>query len=334
MSARKKVRRLITRARSRPALARAMRRWPDRMYVLMYHRVVDPLDAPGDYKAIISATPDGFHRQLRWIRARFDVVSLDDLRAIAAGRLSSPAHPLLITFDDGYVDNHQHARPALRDAGLPAVAFLPTRWVGSDVTPWWDRIARLLSSADVPRIDVPPIGRLDTSSERERNAAEARLMAAAKTLDEKAREELVTALSHAVDRSPWPDRGSPQIMDWTQAAEMERDGIACQPHTASHARLASCADDEIVDEIQTSVEDIESRLSRKASAFAFPYGERSDYDARSLATLRAASIELAFSAEPGVATLAALMTHPFELERITVNRFDDPASLAVKCAER
>jgi peptidoglycan/xylan/chitin deacetylase (PgdA/CDA1 family) len=50
----------------------------------------------------------------------------------------APNRELAITFDDGYLDNYDNARPVLEKLSLPATFFVVTRWIGTDVVPWWD----------------------------------------------------------------------------------------------------------------------------------------------------------------------------------------------------
>ena len=61
----------------------------------------------------------------------FRVVSLDDV--IASFRRGAPLPPnaLLITFDDGYLDNLTNAAPVLARPGYPAVVFASAGLVGS-----------------------------------------------------------------------------------------------------------------------------------------------------------------------------------------------------------
>lgn len=67
----------------------------------------------------------------------FSVISLDDLvqRLITKSDISNC---LVITFDDGYQDNYDVAKPILEKYELPATFFVATSFIGSSVTPWWD----------------------------------------------------------------------------------------------------------------------------------------------------------------------------------------------------
>jgi len=46
---------------------------------------------------------------------------------------------LSITFDDGYVDNHEVAAPILRRLALPAAFFVATGFINTDYAPPWDQ---------------------------------------------------------------------------------------------------------------------------------------------------------------------------------------------------
>src|ERR1043166_4490896 len=47
---------------------------------------------------------------------------------------------VLLTFDDGYLDNYTLAFPVLRSHGVQAVFFLPTAFIGTAHLPLWDVI--------------------------------------------------------------------------------------------------------------------------------------------------------------------------------------------------
>jgi len=59
------------------------------------------------------------------------------IESIAAGR--STRGQLVVTHDDGYLDNFENAMPVLEDVGIPATFFISAGLMGTDVVPFWDR---------------------------------------------------------------------------------------------------------------------------------------------------------------------------------------------------
>jgi peptidoglycan/xylan/chitin deacetylase (PgdA/CDA1 family) len=98
-----------------------------------FHRVqeADPSDS-------LTVGAGAFERHCRFFRRHFRVVPLRDLVYRLAHGQTVDRH-LAITFDDGYRDNFENARPVLEKLSLPATFFVVTDWMGSDVVPLWDR---------------------------------------------------------------------------------------------------------------------------------------------------------------------------------------------------
>ncbi len=91
--------------------------------VLMYHHVSPN---PG----LVTVSPATFRAQMGWLaRHGYRTVGCDDLAVFLAGN-PVPDKSVLITFDDGYLDNYVHAHPVLSDYGLRAAIFLVTGWIG------------------------------------------------------------------------------------------------------------------------------------------------------------------------------------------------------------
>jgi len=91
--------------------------------VLMYHHVTPAGGA-------INVTPEHFRDQLAWLRAHgYRSLTCDEFAMHLAGT-PAPARSVLITFDDGYLDNYVYAWPLLREYGFHAAIFIVTSWVG------------------------------------------------------------------------------------------------------------------------------------------------------------------------------------------------------------
>lgn len=91
--------------------------------VLMYHRVVEHTPDKDSNWHYVSATQ--FKRQMRLIdKMGFTTITFIDYQLYLQGELSLPARPIIITFDDGYLDTYEHAVPILRELGMKAVVFV------------------------------------------------------------------------------------------------------------------------------------------------------------------------------------------------------------------
>jgi len=91
--------------------------------VLMYHHV-SPVEG------MITVTPANFEHQLKWLRDQgYRSLTCDEFAGHLEGR-PVPRRSILITFDDGYLDNWVYAYPLMKRYGFHGVVFLVTSWVG------------------------------------------------------------------------------------------------------------------------------------------------------------------------------------------------------------
>ncbi len=91
--------------------------------VLMYHHVSP---SPG----MITSSPANFEDNLRWLKRHgYRSLSSDEFAAHLNGQ-AAPGKSVLITFDDGYLDNWVYAYPLLKKYGFSAMLFVVTSWIG------------------------------------------------------------------------------------------------------------------------------------------------------------------------------------------------------------
>ncbi|MDE2584820.1 MAG: polysaccharide deacetylase family protein, partial [Betaproteobacteria bacterium] len=91
--------------------------------VLMYHHVTPQ---PG----LVTVSPQTFRSHMAWLASHgYRGVGTEALADFLAGR-PLPPKSVVITFDDGYLDNYVYAHPVLAEFGLKAVLFLVTGWLG------------------------------------------------------------------------------------------------------------------------------------------------------------------------------------------------------------
>lgn len=141
---------LAMRAYQRARILRARLRGPALRWsgarILGYHRIAGERD-------VLSVRPERFRRQLELVRASgADTVSLEEaLDRLDAG---DDRRAVVVTFDDGYLDNLEIAAPVLRELGIPATIFLPTRIIdGAERFHWYDDPPAALSWEQVRALD-------------------------------------------------------------------------------------------------------------------------------------------------------------------------------------
>lgn len=92
--------------------------------VLMYHHVSPN---PG----LVTVSPAAFRAQMERIaKDGWKTLGSQELEDFFAGR-PLPEKSVMLTFDDGYLDNFVHAHPVLAELGLQATLFIVTDWMGS-----------------------------------------------------------------------------------------------------------------------------------------------------------------------------------------------------------
>lgn len=91
--------------------------------VLMYHHV-------SPHPGLVTITPERFRAQMRTLAERgWHTLSAADFAGFLNGQ-PVPPKSVLITFDDGYLDNYLHAHPVLVEYRLHALFFVVTGWLG------------------------------------------------------------------------------------------------------------------------------------------------------------------------------------------------------------
>lgn len=268
-------------------LERAVSRPGHLLPVLAYHRIADPAALPL-YPGLVSATPDEFRAQVRWIAERFNVVSLREVLAVKLEQRPLPERALLLTFDDAYRDFAEHAWPALREANLPATLFVPTAYPGEPERRfWWDRLHAALALA---RRDVlaSPLGALPLTTPGERTAAYRALRAHCKRLPHEEALALVDGIATQLGEPPLPRL----VLSWDELRALARAGVTLAPHTRTHPLLDRVPPAQARAEVEGSLADLERELGSVVRAFAYPSGA---FSPAVLGVLAAAGIHAAFT---------------------------------------
>lgn len=291
-----------------------------RLTAVCYHRVIQENDARfHGYKPTINASREAFSRQIDYLQANYDLISLSDLIAWVDGRQTLPPRPALVTFDDGYRDNAEVAWPIMRARGVPAVIFLATDYIGTGRPFIWDVAAYLFASTAQASANVPLIGLRKLETEADRDTATAAWVDAVKRLPGTKRNEAVAGLAKALRVDiPGQDVFRHLYMDWDDVRRLAHEGVEFGGHTCSHPILTGISEPQSRREIEESIRQVTEAIGCKTLGFAYPNGSRRDYSDRHEDAVIKCGVPLAFSLEPGPMRLSEVSKHRTSIRRIYV----------------
>jgi peptidoglycan/xylan/chitin deacetylase (PgdA/CDA1 family) len=307
---------------SRVALSvrRAASAW---ITVLTYHRVGRRDDPTVLDEGVVDVTPDQLARHLKFIKRWFDPIGIDQLCAFARGRGRLPRNPLMVTFDDGYLDNHDVALPILVKHGVRAVFFLATDYIERRKLYWWDRVSLLVGRSRRTRLVMAypePIS-IPLQGPDARSAAVHRVQRIIKDrsgldlprfLDELERAADVT-LSTEEERRIVEET----VMTWDHAAALRRAGMDVQSHTHTHRVLQTLDGRALERELKDSRTALEDALGEPVVGISYPVGRPLRDSPQIRQAVRDAGYQLGFSNATGVNRTRTL--DPLDVRRVSLD---------------
>lgn len=287
--------------------------------VLTYHSV---RGAPGGFDSgVIDATGKQLDAQLALVRRHGSPISLDDLRGFVLEGRALPDRPVLVTFDDGYRDNHDVALPLLVRHGIPATFFVSTSYVTERRVFWWDRIAYLITRSEEPRLHIDSPLQLDLDL-RDRVSAIHKAQRAVKDTRDLDVDAFLRALGDAA-KVTWSDAEERRYADelvltWEQVRAMRRAGMTVASHTCTHRVLHTLSEEQLARELACSREALEGALDEPVYAVSYPVGRTISDRPAIRRAVAAAGYELGFSNATGINNTWQGLD-PLDLRRVSLD---------------
>lgn len=239
--------------------------------VLMYHRIID-----SDYNFWkLNVSPVTFEKHIKYISENYRVLRLED----EWNDLTEVGQKyVVITFDDGYVDNYKYALPILEKYHVPATIFVSTDLIDKNEMYWWDELEKMF-------ILDQYTGEFEFNGTRYR------------TIDPKKREEACLTIRNDIKNMNPEERGdsmnalrSALGMEQSYTSELrcvntqELVKMAASPyitigsHTKSHISMGDFHLRELLRlEIEESLKTLEKKIGKKITVFAYPFGGEEDW---------------------------------------------------------
>jgi peptidoglycan/xylan/chitin deacetylase (PgdA/CDA1 family) len=288
------------------------------LLIINYHRIGNAEDTPYD-SGVFSCTADQLESQIAYLKKHYRIATLEEVLDIANGQAVLSEAGVLVTFDDGYIDNYQFAFPILQRHGVRGVFFLPTAFVGTGRLPWWDVIAYIIKRSRKMKIHInyPESATFDVA----RDGVETCVMRISNLYKQPSMndgERFLEALESACD-SPRPLGDTDRcFLSFDEAREMQRGGMTFGSHTHTHELLARMPAERQREEISISKEILQSELRTDIETLAYPVGLPHTFSEDTIRALRETGYKAAFSFYGGFNRSGTIQ--PFDIRRVSVAR--------------
>lgn len=265
--------------------------------ILYYHRINDIQND----RHFLCVSPENFEQQLKFLKRNYNILRFDE------DWNQTDRDSIVITFDDGYMDNLTHALPILESECVPAAIFVSTGNMKNNCELWWDELDTVLFTGETfPkefRLKDDIYGcRWDTATYKQKeNCYKALHYMMKNWITVEKRETWLKQL--------WQWRGMEKKLEPTHLT-LTKDAcrklamskyIIIGAHTVNHPALAKLSYEQQENEIVDSVRDLEELLGCEINMFSYPFGSLgNDFNKETEEICKRVGIKKAATTTPGL----------------------------------
>jgi len=294
-----------------------------RLLVLCYHSIIHDELEIDEYRRRDATRRSEFGAQLDIIKKYFKPISASDLIEHLREMKSLPEYPVLITFDDGYRNNLEHALPELMVRNVPAIVHVTTGHIGAERLLWVHELDERVISWPYRQIPVPnsEAEMLLPNCPLERMRIADRFRSQCKRLPLEKRDRFLDRLR--IVKLALDERISNSLyafLTWDEVRELDSHGIAIGAHTIDHPILTSIDNTELRRQLSVSKHTVEAELAKDCPCLAYTNGGRADFSPEVVAMAREVGFKCAF-------VVVGRPNHP-ELQSFEIDRVPIPGKLS------
>ena len=305
-----------------------------RLNIVMYHYVRDLKNSR--YPEIKGLDYELFKQQIRFFSEKFHVVRMEDVIAWYKEKAPLPDNAMLLTFDDGYIDNFTFVFPVLKEYGMQGSFFVPGKVFTEHCMLDVNKIHYLLASASIEILCKELFAQLDayrgngweypSNEELFEEYAKANRFDNKETiffkrilqvaLPEELRNIICDNLFQKYVGVPEEILAREIYISYDQMKLMKREGMYFGVHGYDHYWMNRLEPSALKKDIEKGLACMEGLLDEKEWVINYPYGS---YSEEVVESLRDSGCVLGLSADVRVADLEK--DNRFILPRLDTNDF-------------
>ncbi|MCM1082964.1 MAG: polysaccharide deacetylase family protein [Clostridium sp.] len=261
-----------------------------KLFIVMYHYTRDLRHSR--YPNIKALDLELFKQQLDFFEQNFAVIRMEDVLEAINGGKALPENALLLTFDDGYIDNYTVAFPLLMERGMQGSFFIPCKTFTENVLLDVNKIHFVIASAPIDRLLVDLKGLINEAvlefpsipsydelyaiyAEDERfddkdTIFVKRILQTA--LPEKLRSRLSSILFEKYVGRSEADFSRELYVNHEQLRLMRKCGMFIGIHGYDHCWLSNLTEEQMREDIDKALGIMDEFIDRNAWVMNYPYG--------------------------------------------------------------
>lgn len=311
-----------------------------KLHIVMYHYTRDLRHSR--YPKIKGLDLELFKEQIQWFTrgGQFVPVTMEQVLAAVEEKYTLPENALLLTFDDGYIDNYLYAMPVLQEFGVQGSFFIPGKTFSTHQLLDVNKIHYVLASAEenrrLPELLKDVFSKMQEYRNKEFNYPGNKALydkyASASRFDSAEivfiKQMLQTVLPEAVRNKISSDLFEKYVgvsekqlayelyMNADQIRTMKRNGMYIGIHGYDHYWLGNLPREQMKADIDKALEVMDEFIDADAWVMNYPYG---NYNAGVLEYIKSKGCRLGLTTEVRVADIGN--DSILELPRLDCNDF-------------
>jgi peptidoglycan/xylan/chitin deacetylase (PgdA/CDA1 family) len=304
------------------------------LYIAMYHYTRDL--SHSRYPEIKGLDQPLFRQQIEFMKENFNVVTMEQVMDSVEEKSDLPENALLLTFDDGYIDNYTFALPVLEEFGVQGSFFIPGKTFATHQLLDVNKIHYILAGADIYELVDDVKKEMDYYRGREYDYAPTEELfqeyAVANRFDvketifvkrmlqtvlpEKLRNTISSKLFEKYVGVTEEQLAYELYMTEDQIRTMKRHGMFIGIHGYDHYWLGNLSTEQMKKDISLALDTLDEFIDRKRWVMNYPYG---NYNQEVLDYVKEQGACVGLTTDVRVADLST--DSPLELPRLDCNDF-------------
>jgi peptidoglycan/xylan/chitin deacetylase (PgdA/CDA1 family) len=265
--------------------------------VINFHRILPATVGPNYYaRHMNEPTITELEILLNYLRRSFKFITPAEFLEAAEGRQSLAPYSLMLTFDDGHRDFHEHLVPLLNRLELPATIFINTAAMDGEVLWFQQLFAAVVYSPLRQSPDGLGIAPMPMNTIPQRILAIRELAEIHKHVSP---DEWTAFIPRICDAFQWNgDLHDERMMTWQELESVQScPWITIGGHSVSHPFLPNCTDSRLAKELVDCARSLRQRLNLNFLPFSYPNGGS---DRRVVDAVTRAGYDCSFLMTPGL----------------------------------